>query len=84
MAEANDTARSVAVTADDLPLHSCMVRRFTTFDRYHASLLASTQPNRRYLHGAQSGGYINNYVPIKELGHQWPTYLGHWWQTNRH
>ena len=59
--------------ADDLPLHSRMVRRFTTFDRYHASLLASTQPNRRYLHGAQSGGYINNYVPIKELGHQWPT-----------
>jgi len=59
--------------ADDLPFHSRMARRFTTFDRYHASVLGPTQPNRRYLHSAQSGGYKNNYLPIAELGHQWDT-----------
>lgn len=42
--------------ADDLPFISEMARRFTTFDRYHASLLASSNPNREYLHAAQSGG----------------------------
>ena len=59
--------------ADDLPFHARMARRFTTFDRYHASLLGPTQTNRRYLHSAQSGGYKNNYIPIAEGGHQWPT-----------
>ncbi|CAN5620906.1 hypothetical protein BH10ACT3_BH10ACT3_03340 [soil metagenome] len=58
---------------DDLPFTSRMARRFTTFDRYHASLLGPTQPNREYLHGAQSGGYNYNYIPIKELGFQWDT-----------
>ncbi len=59
--------------AADLPFHARMARRFTTFDRYHASILGPTQPNRRYLHSAQSGGYKNNYLPILELGHQWDT-----------
>ncbi len=59
--------------AADLPFHARLARRFTTFDRYHCSVLSSTQPNRRYLHSAQSGGYINNYIPLKELGHQWDT-----------
>ncbi len=59
--------------ADDLPFHSRLARRFTTFDHYHASVLGPTQPNRRYLHSAQSGGYKNNYLPIAELGHQWDT-----------
>lgn len=59
--------------ADDLPFHSRMARRFTTFDRYHCSCLTSTQTNRRYLHSAQSAGYNNNYVPIAELGFQFDT-----------
>jgi phospholipase C len=59
--------------AADLPFHARMARRFTTFDRYHCSILGATQPNRRYLHSAQSGGYKNNYIPILELGHQWET-----------
>lgn len=59
--------------ADDLPFHARMARRFTTFDRYHCSMLGPTQTNRRYLHSAQSGGYKNNYLPIAELGHQWET-----------
>jgi phospholipase C len=59
--------------AEDLPFLARMARRFTTFDRYHCSVLGPTQPNRRYLHSAQSGGYKNNYLPIAELGHQWDT-----------
>jgi phospholipase C len=69
----NDLFALAYQAADDLPFHARMVRRFTTFDRYHCSVLASTQPNRRYLHSAQSGGYKNNYLPIAELGHQWET-----------
>ena len=69
----NDMLALAYLEADDLPFHSRMARRFTTFDRYHCSILGPTQPNRRYLHSAQSGGYKNNYLPIAELGHQWPT-----------
>ena len=58
---------------DDLPFHSRMARRFTTFDHYHCSCLTSTQTNRRYLHSAQSGGFNFNYIPIKELGFQFDT-----------
>lgn len=57
----------------DLPFHSRMARRFTTFDRYHCSELTSTQTNRRYLHSAQSGGFNYNYIPIRELGFQFDT-----------
>ena len=69
----NDEFALGYMEAEDLPFHARMARRFTTFDRYHASVLGPTQPNRRYLHSAQSGGYKNNYLPIAELGHQWPT-----------
>lgn len=69
----NDLLALGYMEADDLPFHSRMARRFTTFDRYHASVLGPTQPNRRYLHSAQSGGYKNNYIPIAEGGHQWDT-----------
>ena len=58
---------------DDLPFHSRMARRFTTFDRYHCSCLTSTQTNRRYLHSAQSGGWNTNYIPLKEGGFQFDT-----------
>lgn len=69
----NDELAIGYLGAEDLPFHARMARRFTTFDRYHCSVLAATQPNRRYLHSAQSGGYKNNYIPIAELGHQWET-----------
>jgi phospholipase C len=59
--------------ADDVPVYADLVRRFTTFDRYHCSLLSSTYPNRAYLHSAQSGGRKNNDLPTGELGYQWPT-----------
>jgi phospholipase C len=69
----NDDLAIAFLGADDLPFHARMAQRFTTFDRYHCSILGPTQPNRRYLHSAQSGGYKNNYLPIAELGHQWDT-----------
>lgn len=67
--------------ADDLPFHSRMARRFTTFDHYHASMLTSTQTNRRYLHSAQSGGYNFNYIPIAELGFQFDTIWDRLWRA---
>ena len=58
---------------DDLPFTSRLARRFTTFDRYHCSLLSSTQSNRRYLHSGQSGGFNYNYIPLKEGGFKFDT-----------
>lgn len=59
--------------APDLPLYASLARRFTTFDRYHCSLMAPTFPNRGYLHGAQSGGNKGNQIPTDEGGFQWDT-----------
>lgn len=57
--------------ADDVPVYADLVRRFTTFDRYHCSLLGPTFPNRAYLHSAQSGGRKDNTPPFDTLGYQW-------------
>ena len=46
--------------SDDVPLYANLARRFTTFDRYHCSVLGPTYPNREYLHSAQSGGMKDN------------------------
>jgi phospholipase C len=59
--------------SDDVPVYADLVRRFTTFDRYHCSLLSSTYPNRAYLHSAQSGGLKNNDLPTGTVGYQWET-----------
>ncbi len=45
---------------DDLLFHTELATRFTMFDRYFASLLSSTFPNRQYLHSAQSNGNKND------------------------
>jgi phospholipase C len=52
---------------DDLPFTSQLAKSFTTFDRYHASLLGPTWPNREYLHSAQSGGQMSNDLPVAGL-----------------
>jgi phospholipase C len=57
----------------ELPCYAQLARNATIFDRYHCSLLASTYPNREYLHSAQSGGGLTNELPIAELGFTWPT-----------
>ena len=40
---------------DAMPFTSQLAREFTVFDRWHASILGPTYPNRAYLHSGQSG-----------------------------
>ncbi|MGH2758470.1 MAG: alkaline phosphatase family protein, partial [Actinomycetota bacterium] len=56
----------------DMPLYAQLARRFTTFDRYHCSLLGPTFPNREYMHSGQSGGHKSNDLPSDPNGFQWP------------
>ena len=56
----------------DLPFTQQFVKRFTTFDDYHASVLGPTYPNREYLHSAQSGGNMSNAFPTGPDGFDWP------------
>src|SRR3954452_18483237 len=41
---------------EDLPFIPSAAQAFTTYDRFFCSLLASTFPNREYMHAAQSYG----------------------------
>jgi phospholipase C len=68
----NDVFATGYYLGDDLPFTSEFARSFTTFDRYHASLLAPTYPNRHYMHSAQSGGIKTNALP-PEGGFTWDT-----------
>src|SRR3954470_23455817 len=52
----------------DLPFIGHAAKAFTTYDRFFCSLLASTYPNREYMHAAQSYGKIDNSFP--EAGFQ--------------
>ncbi len=56
----------------DLPLYDLLARRFTVCDRWHASLLGPTYPNREYLLSGQSGGHKDNFLPLAEGGFTWP------------
>jgi phospholipase C len=50
--------------ATDMTFTEQLVRRFTTADRWFASLLGPTFPNRQYLHSAQSGRQKHNPGPL--------------------
>jgi phospholipase C len=52
----------------DLPFIGHAAKAFTTYDRFFCSLLASTYPNREYMHAAQSYGKVDNSFP--EVGFQ--------------
>src|SRR5439155_9978084 len=52
----------------DLPFLGHAAKAFTTYDRFFCSLLASTYPNREYMHAAQSYGNIDN--SLTEAGYQ--------------
>src|SRR5437764_14027693 len=52
----------------DLPFVGHAAKAFTSYDRFFCSLLASTYPNREYMHAAQSYGKIDNSLP--EAGFQ--------------
>ena len=43
-------------------------KAFTTYDRFHCSILGPTYPNREYMHAAQSYGHKTNYLPVNEQG----------------
>lgn len=65
-------------TREDIPFHFALAEAFTLCDRYHASLLGPTWPNRLYLWsgtvdpGGQHGGPVTtNSVPSP---YSWTTY----------
>jgi phospholipase C len=47
----------------DLPFIPSAARAFTTYDRFFCSLLASTYPNREYMHAGTSYGMKDNTFP---------------------
>ena len=47
----------------DLPFTPHIAKAFTAFDRFFCSLLASTYPNREYMHAGQSYGKMDNSLP---------------------
>jgi phospholipase C len=77
----NDEFTLSTYDAADLPVWARLVRDYQAYDRWFASLLGPTQPNRFYLHSAQSGGRKNNDLPPQlaqehpewTLGFDWPT-----------
>jgi phospholipase C len=50
-------------TQEDLPFIPSAAQAFTTYDRFFCSLLASTFPNREYMHSGQSYGKQDNGFP---------------------
>ncbi|HEX7166414.1 MAG TPA: alkaline phosphatase family protein [Acidimicrobiales bacterium] len=64
---------------DDVPVWARMTREWQAYDRWFCSVLGPTQPNRYYLHSAQSGGWKNNTLPPETgdprwmHGWDWPT-----------
>jgi phospholipase C len=71
----NDELALSYFEATDLPVYEQLARRFTICDRWHASCLGPTYPNREYLLSGQSGGHKDNYLPFAEGGFTWPTII---------
>jgi phospholipase C len=55
-------------TEPDLPFTPHVAKSFTAFDRFFCSLLASTYPNREYMHAGQSYGMMDNSLPFSPSG----------------
>jgi phospholipase C len=47
----------------DIPFLPAAAKAFTTYDHFFCSILASTFPNREYMHAAQSYGKVDNSFP---------------------
>ena len=69
----NDTFALGYYGADAMPFTSQLAREFTVCDRWHASVLGPTYPNRAYLHSGQSGTYQTNMLPTATGGYDWET-----------
>ena len=59
--------------AEDLSFLPAVARKYTVYDRWFCSLMASTFPNRHYQMAAQSGGTKSNVLPVDDMGFQWET-----------
>jgi phospholipase C len=65
---ANDEFSIGYYAEEDLPFLGHAAKAFTTYDRFFCSILASTYPNREYMHAAQSYGKIDNSIPDPAAG----------------
>jgi phospholipase C len=68
----------------DLGFIQDAAKAFTTFDRFHCSVMASTFPNREYMHAAQSYGLTDNNFPPQAGypdGFPWETTIWHALET---
>jgi phospholipase C len=59
----NDVLAISYYAEDDLGFIGHAAKAFTTFDRFHCSIMASTLPNREYMWAAQSYGNVDNTLP---------------------
>ena len=77
----NDALALSTYDAVDIPVWARLVRDYQAYDRWFCSLLGPTQPNRYYLHSAQSGGLKNNDLP-PQLAEAHPEWTAGWdWPT---
>ncbi|XP_020230449.1 non-specific phospholipase C2 [Cajanus cajan] len=58
---------------DMLPVYKTLVSHFAVFDRWFASVPASTQPNRLFVHSATSGGATSNVAAKLAAGYSQQT-----------
>jgi phospholipase C len=65
------------MTREELPIHNAIADAYTSFDRWHSSLMGPTWPNRMYLFSGQSGGMQSNMLPTTAGGFDWPSFMGH-------
>jgi len=65
----------------DVPVWAQLIRDYQAYDRWHCSVLGPTQPNRYYLHSAQSGGFKSNDLPPEVVGDHPEWALGWDWPT---
>ncbi len=52
----------------DLGFIQDAAKAFTTYDRFHCSLMGSTFPNREYMHAGESYGMVDNDIPFATGG----------------
>ncbi|HET8882703.1 MAG TPA: alkaline phosphatase family protein [Solimonas sp.] len=62
-------------TADDLPFYAGVAAEYTVCDHYHSGILASTYPNRMYMHLGQTDRLSNDFK-ISTLPSVWDRLRG--------
>ncbi|HEY2428653.1 MAG TPA: alkaline phosphatase family protein, partial [Acidimicrobiales bacterium] len=61
--KASSTAAMAYFTGADLPFYYSLGRTFPICDRYHASVMAQTYPNRRFMQAATAFGQVSDPFP---------------------